>query len=67
MDAVHLINRLGVRRIADELGMKSESVRMWRFRRTIPRSAWPELVRAFPEITLDELFAAHPPRERVAA
>jgi hypothetical protein len=31
---------------------------MWQFRERIPRTAWPELIQAFPTITLDALMAA---------
>lgn len=31
------------------------TVRMWALRRRIPRRVWPELIEAFPEVTLDEL------------
>lgn len=41
--------------IADRLGMKPETVRMWRFRNRIPRSVWPELAGAFPDLDLATL------------
>jgi len=48
----------GARAIASKLNMKTETVRMWQFRKTIPRTAWPELIEHFPAVTLETLKAA---------
>jgi hypothetical protein len=44
--------------VAEALRARTETVRMWQFRGRIPRTAWPELIQAFPTITLDALMAA---------
>jgi hypothetical protein len=48
----------GARAIAEKLKMRPETVQMWRHRRRIPRTAWPELIEGFPQITLEALKAA---------
>ena len=48
----------GTRAIAEKLNMRPETVQMWRHRRRIPRTAWPELIEQFPDITLEALKAA---------
>lgn len=40
---------------AAAIGRKANAVRLWKFRERIPRSAWPEIVEAFPSLTLDVL------------
>ena len=51
-------NNGGARAVAEALRVRTETVRMWLFRERIPRTAWPELIQAFPTITLDALLAA---------
>ena len=41
--------------MAEKLKMRAGTIRMWKHRNTLPRSAWPELARAFPDLTLDKL------------
>jgi hypothetical protein len=33
------------------------AVRVWKHRNEFPRDAWPEILQAFPDITLDRLLA----------
>lgn len=54
-----IITARGSAEIAAKLGIPAINVRMWKSRKTIPRSAWAELIDAYPEITLDVLKAAH--------
>ena len=54
-----LIAARGAAEIAAKLGVPPINVRMWKSRNTIPRSAWAELIDAYPEITLEVLKAAH--------
>lgn len=35
--------------------MRPGAVRMWKQRNTLPRTNWPEIIAAFPDLTLDEL------------
>jgi hypothetical protein len=41
---------------ARALGCNANKVRVWKCRNTIPRTAWPDVVRAFPDLTLDVLL-----------
>jgi hypothetical protein len=50
-----LIDATGVSVMAEKLKMRAGTIRMWKHRNTLPRSAWPELARAFPDLTLDKL------------
>lgn len=50
-----LITDKGVSPIAEATKAQPVTVRMWRYRNQIPRSVWPELVRAFPDLTLEKL------------
>jgi len=42
--------------IADALGVEIGRVRVWKHRNRIPREVWPELVQAFPDVTLEKLM-----------
>jgi hypothetical protein len=42
---------------AAAIGKKSGAVRMMRCRGVLPRSVWPEIISAYPEISLDDLMA----------
>lgn len=44
--------------VAEALSIKPARVRTWVWRGKIPRSNWPEVIEAFPEITLEALKAA---------
>lgn len=47
----------GTAKFAEPLGAKPATVRMWNLRGKFPRAVWPEIVEAFPDITLDHLKA----------
>lgn len=42
---------------AEKLNMRPRTVEMWAYRKRIPRTAWPDLIAAYPDLTLDELRA----------
>jgi hypothetical protein len=44
--------RGGPTAIAKATGYKAGSVHLWRHRNKIPRAAWPEIVEAFPDVTI---------------
>lgn len=49
----------GARAIAERTPAKIGAIRLWKHRHTIPRTAWPDLIRAFPDkLTLDDLLMA---------
>lgn len=57
-DAAGLVRLLGgAAKVAAALSMKAGAVRAWTHRNEIPRRAWPELIDAFPAVTLDALRA----------
>lgn len=41
--------------VAEKLNTSPEAVRMWAFRNAIPRRVWPDVIDAFPNVTLDKL------------
>lgn len=41
--------------VAQKVGRKSGAVRLWKHRDILPRDAWPEIVDAYPDMTLDRL------------
>jgi hypothetical protein len=45
----------GAETVAEKLGGRVNTVRVWRSRGFIPRAKWPRLMRAFPDVTLTEL------------
>lgn len=47
----------GADAVAAKLNARPETVRMWAFRNAVPRRVWPEMIEAFPDITLDRLRA----------
>lgn len=47
-------------------GHKAGAVSVWRHRNRIPRSAWPEIMTAFPDITLDVLKATEASKQAAA-
>ena len=54
--ASEIINDLGVSAVADATGSKLNTVRVWRARNRLPRKKWPELLRAFPNLSMDVLL-----------
>ena len=41
--------------VAAKVGRTPGAVRVWKHRDAFPREAWPEILGAFPDITLDRL------------
>jgi hypothetical protein len=41
--------------VAAKVGRSPGAVRVWKHRDAFPREAWPEIIEAFPDITLDRL------------
>lgn len=46
----------GAAKVAREIGISAGAVRQWKFKGRIPRTAWPELTRVFPDVTTDRLL-----------
>jgi len=42
---------------ASKVGKRPGAVRAWKHRNTLPREAWPEIIQAFPDLTLERLIA----------
>lgn len=55
---IDIIQTKGASAIAIALGAKPATVRMWRLRKRIPRSVWPELIEAYPDLTVEQLKEA---------
>lgn len=45
----------GPQAMAEVIGRTAGAVRMMKHRKRIPREVWPELVEAYPDVTLDTL------------
>lgn len=41
---------------AEKVGRKAGAVRLWKHRNKLPREAWPEIMQAFPALTLAQLI-----------
>jgi hypothetical protein len=52
----------GAAKVAEAIAVPAVTVRMWKYRRSIPRAAYAELLQAFPDITLDMLKAGETSR-----
>lgn len=48
--------RGGPKAVADATGRKPNAVSVWKVRNRIPRDAWPEIQKAYPDVTLDHLL-----------
>lgn len=59
MTHAEIIAAKGTQQIATKVGVSAGHVRVWKSRR-IPRSAYGEIINAFPDITLDMLKAGEP-------
>lgn len=49
----------GTDTVSEKIQRTPSAVRMWVHRRTVPRSIWPELLEAYPDLTIDELKAVN--------
>ncbi len=47
----------GPKAVSQATGHGAGAISVWASRNKLPRSAWPELLNAFPDITLDDLLA----------
>lgn len=45
----------GPAKIAEETGHGAGAIALWRHRNKIPRTAWPEIMEAYADVTLAEL------------
>ncbi|MGH1574333.1 carph-isopro domain-containing protein [Methylobacterium sp. P31] len=50
--------------VAAKVGRTPGAVRVWKHRDVFPREAWPEILEAFPDITLDQLRELEKARQR---
>ena len=55
--------------VAQATGYQPGAIGLWRHRNRLPRSAWPEILKAFPDVKLDDLLTierhgAKPSRKR---
>lgn len=55
-----IVGAKGAKVIAEKLEIPAGRVRVWKFRNVIPRSAWAEIIDAFPDVTLEMLKAGEP-------
>lgn len=46
----------GAAAIAAKLNREAGAVRAWKHRNKLPRECWPDLLKAFPHLTLDALL-----------
>lgn len=45
----------GSAHVAARVGKSADAVRQWVFKNRLPRSAWPELIDAYPNVSMDQL------------
>jgi hypothetical protein len=56
--AAHLIDEKGgPTAVAATVGKSPGAVRVWKHRDRIPRESWPEIMKAYPDVTLERLIA----------
>jgi hypothetical protein len=41
---------------AEKVGKSAGAVRLWKHRNQFPRDAWPEIITAFPDISMERLM-----------
>lgn len=58
MTVADIIDSRGAKTIGDRTGIPVGRIRVWKHRQRIPRSAWPDLIEAFPDLTLEALKQA---------
>lgn len=56
MQPADLIATKGISTIASKLKLRHGTVKQWKTRNKIPRDHWPEISRAFPELTIEKLL-----------
>lgn len=58
-NAAEIIEGLGgATAVAQATGYEPNAVRQWKHRKRLPRKAWPDLIAAFPGVTMDVLLKA---------
>ena len=57
----------GPKAVADLMGVRHNTVEVWRSRNKIPRAVWPEMQMAFPAITLPLLLRQEREWEKLEA
>jgi hypothetical protein len=65
-----IIEEKGANVFAEKTGKTLGAIRVWKHRNHFPRECWPEINRAFPDLTLDCLMtieASFPKRVRETA
>lgn len=57
MTFAEFIAETGAQTISGRLGLDASQIYVWKTRNRIPRERWPELLIAFPDLKVDDLFA----------
>ena len=57
MTFAEFIAKRGAQTISSRLGRDVSQIYVWKTRNKIPRERWPELLVAFEDLTVDDLFA----------
>jgi hypothetical protein len=52
---------------ADKVGRTAGAVRVWKHRNQFPREAWPEIIKAVPDLTLEHLMMMEPVRRQASS
>ena len=55
MTPSEIIADKGIKTIADKLGLVPNAVKQWKTRNNIPPKYWPQMSRAFPDLTVEKL------------
>lgn len=66
MTFADFIAKTGAQTISGRLGLPAAQIYVWKNRNHIPRERWPELLVAFPEMKVDDLFAMDHARRQSA-
>lgn len=56
--------RGGTTTVANSTGYKPGAVALWKHRNKLPRTAWPEIVRAYPDVSIEDLLKVEAASER---
>jgi hypothetical protein len=47
-----IVDKGGPAEFAAKVGKEANAVRLWKYRNRFPRNAWPEIIAAYPDLTL---------------
>lgn len=61
-----IVNHGDAEGFAAAINARVGTVRVWKSRNSIPRTAWPEIQRAIPNVTLESLLETERARDAVA-